>query len=100
MVSGFSATRGFRRAAIFPTSSYRPFRGGVTPAIAATRGRSAKDHFAIDKVEEEKKFDGIFVLRTNTSARSHALLQAAVDDLHPGGWQPRPSPADQAATAG
>ena len=41
-------------------------------------------HFAIDpdKVEEEKKFDGIFVLRTNTDlqpARSHALLQAIVD---------------------
>ena len=30
--------------------------------------RSAIDHFAIDldKVEEDKKFDGIFVLRTNT----------------------------------
>jgi hypothetical protein len=42
------------------------------------------EHFAIDrdKVEEEKKFDGIFVLRTNTrpqSAGSHALLQAIVD---------------------
>jgi hypothetical protein len=44
----------------------------------------SNEHFAIEpaKVEEEKRFDGIFVLRTNTelnTARSHALLQAAVD---------------------
>jgi len=42
------------------------------------------EHFAVDpdKVEDEKRFDGIFVLRTNTElnpARSHAVLQAAVD---------------------
>ena len=41
------------------------------------------DHFAIDtdKIEEYKKFDGVFVLRQHRSqsARSHALLQAAMD---------------------
>jgi hypothetical protein len=40
----------------------------------------SNEHFAIDpdKVEEDKRFDGIFVLRTQP-ARGHAVLQAAVD---------------------
>ena len=43
------------------------------------------DHFAIDpdKIKEDEKFDGIFVLRTNTDLNplesNHALLQASVD---------------------
>lgn len=41
------------------------------------------EHFAIDpdKIEEEKKFDGIFVLRTNSDSThwGHALLQAVAD---------------------
>jgi hypothetical protein len=43
-------------------------RWSATPATDAISRRSAIDHFAIDldKVEEDKKFDGIFVLRTNT----------------------------------
>jgi hypothetical protein len=42
-----------------------------------------EEHFAIDpaKVEEEERFDGFFVLRTNTELNplKAALLQAAVD---------------------
>ena len=59
------------------------------------------EHFAIDpdKAEEEKKFDGIFVLRTNTdlrSAGSHALLQAIVDGGAnlPNSQTPARDPAD------
>jgi hypothetical protein len=40
------------------------------------------DHFAIDpdRVEEDKKFDGIFVSRTNTDLNPlDAMLQATVD---------------------
>ena len=42
------------------------------------------EHFAIDpdKIEKERKFDGVFVLRTNTDLNpleAIALLQAAVD---------------------
>jgi hypothetical protein len=40
------------------------------------------DHFAIDpdRVEEDKKFDGIFVLRTNTDLKPlDAMLQAIMD---------------------
>ena len=44
----------------------------------------SKDHFAIDpaKIEEEKRFDGIFVLRTNTDLNPLVLALVLVQPLH------------------
>jgi hypothetical protein len=82
------------RASIVAALEYQLAKGDKA-LIANTAFRRylktiSDEHFAIDpdKIEEEKKFDGIFVLRTNTDLNpleGHALLRAALD----GGAAPR-----------
>ena len=56
---------------------HRPFRKGDKALVGNTGFRRylktiSEEHFAInpDKIEAEKKFDGIFVLRTNNRSQS------------------------------